>query len=411
MNPNPSQTASFLDSFLPSAWRQTPAPKTETAPTSGLEFTRLVEVLASPSGDRNRLSSLGLTQAALWGDTVVFWGQTLATTAIYCADWHAVKTAVSAHQSVPGGSAPIAHFGAAPAFDGPTKVLFCGQTQVGQNAIFQADLTAGADAAGAVEGGQAVKPLLLTEQPILANDDGFINFSNPSVQAGKIAFLGRLMSDQQKGIFSYVDGALQMITRQSGADCPTPFADLGRPAIDGETGHVVFRAHDSHYQMGLYHSVDGELSPFATAQTSIPDGIGTFTSFGDPLVASGQVIFCGRGNVFQQGLYRLTADGLEALVNTQTRIPDSLETFARFHAFSVEGEAVAFLAGDSHGHLGLFILRKDELIKVIGVGDILEDKPIRNLMLGHYGLHGQGLAFRVRFVDGSEGIYRVDWGK
>ncbi|MEM8807076.1 MAG: hypothetical protein AAGF01_13720 [Cyanobacteria bacterium P01_G01_bin.38] len=407
MNTNSSQTASFLDSFLPSAWRQTSVPETEIASsTSGLEFTRLVQVPASPSGDRNSLTGLGLTQAALWGDTVVFWGQTLVTSALYRADLQAVKAAVSAHQSQPVGTDPIAHFGAAPAFDGAEKILFCGQTQSGQNALFQADLTAAA-ASTAAKG--AVKPLLLTEQPILENGDGLINFSNPSVQAGKVAFLGRLMSDQQKGIFSYCDGTLHMITRQAGADCPTPFVDLGRPAIDGATGQVVFRAHDSQYQMGLYRYLDGDLSPFATVQTSIPEGIGTFTSFSDPLVSAGQVTFCGRGNVFQQGLYRLAADGLAALVNTQTRIPDSLETFARFHAFSVQGETLAFLAGDSHGHLGLFVLLKDELIKVIGVGDILEDKPIRNLMLGQYGLHGQGLAFRARFVDGSEGIYRVDW--
>ena len=187
------------------------------------------------------------------------------------------------------------------------------------------------------------------------------------------------------------------------------FLDLGLPTIDGATGQVAFRGQDSHYQMGIYCYVDGHLSSIATAQTPIPEGIGTFTSFGDPLIASGQVIFRGRGNVFQQGLYRSTAEGLQVIVNTETRIPNGVETFARFHAVSAYGDAVAFLAGDSHGHLGLFLRLKDKLIKVIGVGDLLGNNPVRNLMLGRYGLHQQGLAFRARFADGSEGIYRVNW--
>ncbi|NEP20265.1 MAG: hypothetical protein F6J97_25855 [Leptolyngbya sp. SIO4C1] len=335
-----SQPASFLEQFLPATWRQTAASQVDLS--NQLDFTRLA--MTQPAASNDQLTSFGLTQPALEKNRAIFWGETQQGGGLYLADGQTLHRLVNSH------SADFTQLGAAPSFDGTDQIVFCAQSQTDspsadsrvptlQNAIYRLDLQ---------RVGAAPQSVLVTDEPLLADGDAFTNFSNPAVQAGKIAFLGRLVSQAQKGIFSYSDGQIQTVACQSTAEKETPFLDLGQPDIDAK--QIVFRMQDAQYQTGLYRYADGELSPIVTAQTQIPDGIGTFTSFGDPLLDCEQIVFSGRGNVFQQGLYRLGPAGIQTIVNTQTPIPDSAETFTRFYRFAAQAGQVAFLARADQRH-------------------------------------------------------------
>jgi hypothetical protein len=346
-----------------------------------------------PSG-RGYFRGFGLGQPALLADRSVFFGTGYQGQAgIYQASDQGLQRVANNGPSLPHGTHRFANFGSSPILDGD-RILFLGQAPQAQLQICQAHQA-------------ALKTLVATERPLPTQRDYFINLSNPVANDGHIAFLGRLAAQQQKSIFKYDGEVLRLIACQSKTDAKTSLVDLSMPAIDG-SGQVAFRGRNHQCQLGLYHYAYNQLQLIATTQTPIPRGQGAFRCFSDPLIDQGIVTFCGWGRLFQQGIYQIGPAGIQPVVDTQTRIPDSLETFARFYTVTVHGANLAFIAGDSHGRLGIFAELDGALLKVIEVEDKLDDKPIAGLFLGRQALHGRSLVFRARFRDGSEDIFRAD---
>jgi hypothetical protein len=172
---------------------------------------------------------------------------------------------------------------------------------------------------------------------------------------------------------------------------------------------------------------------------SIPSGIGTFTSFGNPVVTANEVSFTAHYNtasgdqqgIFVFGPYESDSDGpyLHQIVATGQLAPGSGgATFTGFSDISDSSFDESFIASLSNGGEGLYIEVIEgalyspgpQLLKVLASGDTLNGKMVSSIELapdasnydevatGSYGEPNIGTGFEVNFTDGSEGLYYFD---
>lgn len=380
-------------------WRQPTKTSVVSPSLSKFRFTKVVDTLATIPGGRGDFLGFGLGQATIAQDQIAFLGTGQdGQSGIYQADFTGLSVIANGDRILPDTVNRFACFGSWPVFD-QGNILFLGQEKTGRLRIYR-------------DTPYRLSTIVSTDTPLLYNGGCFINLSNPVAQAGTVAFMGRLAESHQKGIFKGHQTPAQDLWVQKivlVGEHQSLLRDMAPPAIDSE-GTVVFRAQNHQGQMGLYRYCDDALEPILIAnQTSIPKGSGCFTGFSDPLIDQGHVVFRGQGSVGQQGLYRLTPSGIQTIANSQMRIPGSLESFAEFKSFAVDGDDIAFLACDSHRHTSLFLANQTSLTKVIELGNRLDDKTIVDLSFGKFGLSQQSVVFQAQFVDGTKGLFRADF--
>jgi hypothetical protein len=377
-------------------WRNPEMVGVGTPVTPQFQFTKLVDTATRIPGGHGHFLNFGLGHPSIFRTQVVFWGAGQdGQSGIYLADATGLKVIANSHMTLPDSADRFACFGSLPIFD-QNNILFLGQDQTGRLRIYR-------------DNHSRLMPLVGTDTGVLKPGETFINLSNPAAQNEKLVFLARVATDHRKGVFYYAQGHLQAIALVGAPD--QPWLNVSRPAID-QSGQIVFKAETAGYQTALYcypeHPLDHPRQLLATNTTPIPGGIGCFTFLGEPVIDQGRVVFRGGGAVGQQGIYQDGDQGLKTLVDSQTRVPNSLGTFARFSAFAVEGDDMVFLAQDSYERVGLFWATQQTVTKLIELGDKLDDKTIVSLSLSHSALHQQVLTFWARFVDGTEGIFRAE---
>lgn len=116
------------------------------------------------------------------------------------------------------------------------------------------------------------------------------------------------------------------------------------------------------------------------------------------------------------GIYTRTTGPLIKVADVNTPHPVFGGNFKDFFASSTVGGSTAFTATDATGiERGLFLAHCGQISKVVSAGDVLDGKGVSTVDLGPRGLsvkpgtnsfnNGLELAFKVKFFDGSEGIY------
>ena len=100
--------------------------------------------------------------------------------------------------------------------------------------------------------------------------------------------------------------------------------------------------------------------------------------------------------------------GRRIAVLVNERMPASLEPFSRFHTFAAAGDRIAFLASSEGGCFGLFLAEAGHIVKVIEVGDRLDNATIVSLRLGRKSLSDNAIIFKADFQDGTQGLFRAD---
>lgn len=158
----------------------------------------------------------------------------------------------------------------------------------------------------------------------------------------------------------------------------------------------------------------------ADTSTPIPGGTGNFVAFGsdqahpvDPAASGDRVAFVGSGSAGQQGIYTVGVlaspeSGPVRLADTSTAIPQGRGTFASFGAVSISDTDLAFLGHGKEGQTGIYDLSGGELVKVVAVGDKIGGKTIKDLNFSRAGLFGDPITFQASFTDGTDGIYTVN---
>ncbi len=88
------------------------------------------------------------------------------------------------------------------------------------------------------------------------------------------------------------------------------------------------------------------FAKIADTQTAVPGGTGTFALFADSrAIEGGKVAFVGFDSGSGSGIYGYQAGALSVLVDTQTVVPGTANTFSTFFDVSIGGAFIAFTGG------------------------------------------------------------------
>jgi uncharacterized protein (TIGR03437 family) len=139
------------------------------------------------------------------------------------------------------------------------------------------------------------------------------------------------------------------------------------PSLDGDV--IVFNQGDlcagcaAQDSLWAANPATGELRKLVSTSTAIPDGSGSFSSFGaGPIARGGTVVFLGYDANSRPGLYAVpTAGGaVVRLADTQTSVPGASKLFTTFgfKGFHHDGTTVVFTGGAT-GVTGVYSIKLD----------------------------------------------------
>lgn len=242
---------------------------------------------------------------------------------------------------------------------------------------------------------------------------------DPESQSGQVVFKGHAdFVPAQPAILSYGIGGNSVNRVVARRFDPFPdrpgesFDDFSQPTSD--SGRIAFRGEGAAGSLGIFlYSPETGLTAIATDNTPIPDGEGTFSSFGSIIVkraivatSEGNAVFRGGGSDGQQGIYAWIDGTLVKIVDRNTPLPDGSGNFTGFfdQVPSIDGDKVAFF-GIAGFRTGIFVWMSGVLRQVVEVGGQIDGKRLNGVDIGPQALDGSFLAFRARFEGGTQAIY------
>jgi hypothetical protein len=281
----------------------------------------------------------------------------------------------------------------------------------------------------------------------------FINFGQPSISMGKLAFQG-VGESAQEGIynFTFSNGQLaRVVNRTTVRPEGGTFSSFGDPALF--TTSMAFVGQGGG-QTGAYSFANSQIISVVNSGTPIPGGTGNFTSFDNTVSDGSNYFFIGRG-VSQMGIFRksgsvispvltnhteipgtgsrftglgnLSIDGpnmafngvlggvggvygwfgseMRIIADKRTPIPGGGGVFNSFGAPAIGGSGVAFLAYDSASRPGLYAWVDGELVRVIDTSTTLDGKRVSSLAISKDAVIGDKITFQATFTDGTMGVF------
>jgi hypothetical protein len=289
---------------------------------------------------------------------------------------------------------------------------------------------------------------------LIPNGTGaFINFGQPSVATGQLAFQG-VGENNQEGIYNF-NFSNSQLTRIVNKTTVRPeggtFSSFGDPAVF--TTSMAFVGQGSG-QSGAYSVANSQVTSVVNSNTPIPNGTGNFTSFDNTVSDGSSYFFIGRG-VAQMGIFKrsagvispvltnttqvpgtsnrftglgnLSIDGsnmafngifggvpgvyglfggeIKYIADKHTPVPGGKGTFYSFGAPSVGGSGVAFLAYDGSQRPGVYAWVDGELVRVVDTSTMLDGKRVTALAISKDAVISNKVMFQATFADGTMGIY------
>ena len=182
--------------------------------------------------------------------------------------------------------------------------------------------------------------------PVPGGGAAFQYLRPPALDGQDIVFANRVFPVGTIGVYAYVDGALRLVADRS---TPIPngtgtFSTFGdQPSISD--GVVAFVGHDAGGNAALCMGSDpNDLVVLADSSTLIPGSTETFTWFGAPWIKERRIAFAGGGsNPSSCGIYVIEEGTWRTVVTATTLIPpDEMESFSEFRVAGLGGESVVF---------------------------------------------------------------------
>ncbi len=235
----------------------------------------------------------------------------------------------------------------------------------------------------------------------------FFAIGQPSLENGRVVFVGYESGDAQKGVYSWQAGALSITADRSS---PIPggsgtFTTFGSASLNG--GQIAFSATGNGGQNGIYVAdTTGSLQRLYDRNTVVPGGSGgTFDVLGPVGLDGEHVVFYGNGAA-QEGIYSDIGGTLAAIADHSTLVPGHPgQHFVGFGFAAIDDGIVALTGIFAGANRGVFSTHGGALGKVLAWGDTLDGKIVSDTLMGRQGLDGESLALYVEFTDGSKGIY------
>ncbi len=239
--------------------------------------------------------------------------------------------------------------------------------------------------------------------PIPGGGGFFWGFGSPSMGNGNVMFRGYTLASNHD--LYVANGGLTLI---AGLNTPIPggtgnFTSISSTSFDGND--VVFYGLGSSEQKGIY-STFGGLHAIADKNTPFPGG-GTILSFTSDLSMDGEAAaFVAHSTTEAKALF-LDVDGvgLSVIMDDNTVMPGSTETFDGFGNASVSGQNVAFSGNDTSNHDGAYAQIGGTLLVAADTNTPVPEGIGNFTNIGNDpSMSGERVAFQARGVAG-EGIY------
>jgi hypothetical protein len=262
--------------------------------------------------------------------------------------------------------------------------------------------------------GGSLRVVADTNTPIPGQNETFSFFQDTaSLNAGAVSFLG-YGGNSGSGIYVDKGGSLEAVA-QTGTPVPghstESFQTFGEPT-NANGGDVVFSGNYTGGYNGAYVYMDGIYMDANGTLTTLVDNDnpvlgGNKISIGDWSFENNNLAFTTMrltdSPPWYTGLYSTTGGVLHLVADDSTPIPGATGNFLLFDRPSLDGNNLAFAAADSNSGWSIYSEIGGQLSKVIGVGDLLDNKTVTSMNMGDF--NGGTIGFSVEFADGSSGVY------
>ena len=237
--------------------------------------------------------------------------------------------------------------------------------------------------------------------PVPNDGSNFVVFGElPSISNDEIAFYG--FGNVQAGIYKWSNSTLSMA-----ADFTTPplgggsFTSFRDPDI--ESGDIAFTGATT---LGgfLFEITGGVITTVADTSTPIPGGIGTFVSFEQfPDYNGGNVAGLGLDATVNYGVYVFENGIPKMIADKNTPIPNGAGNFTQttFMRMGADHGVVAFVGFGADQQRGIYVYANGKLRKLVDRNDSFDGHPFNSFALRRYSVEGNKIAFFTTFADGS----------
>ncbi len=243
----------------------------------------------------------------------------------------------------------------------------------------------------------------------------FVN--EPSIFNGAVAFQGGGVD--QEGIYTDASGSLVTLIENGTAapglagfeivDLETELAFKGNIAVQADIEDPINNIFGDQL---LLLSPDGSMiSEIANTINTISPTDGAVFDALFEFTVDGDLVAFGAGNADgTQGIYTNIGGGLNVVADETTAVPDQIgEVFTSFDRdeVSIDGNRIVFEANfDDGGETGIYLWNDGFLKRILDTTQMLDGKVISDLdVLTDSAVSGLNVAFSVSFDDGSQGIY------
>jgi len=206
------------------------------------------------------------------------------------------------------------------------------------------------------------------------------------------------------------------------------FTSFATPHINA--GNIVFYGMGALGSFGIFTNAAGYLSNLISSTTTVPQGIGNFSSFDNfadftqsPLsynqyILGNTVAFTGTDNSWQTGIYSYTNGNIKMIANEQTAIPNSINTFTTFaYPTVLPNGNIAFWGNGKNGSEGIYVGNaQGNITKLVDnttliPGSVMTFQHFRYPSFSHTANQPLNFAFVGENSNHQRGIYLMQNGK
>ncbi len=242
------------------------------------------------------------------------------------------------------------------------------------------------------------------------NSGVFDGYGDMSIDNTDVSFFGQyhINSVTHDGIYRYRNHSLSIIANENTAipDGTGTFQSLNTN-VNGANGYIAFWGKNQITGPGIYMADPSDnISVIANSNTTDPVGGGLLVGFSNISLSANDTAaaFIGTNAAGATSLFKRVDGVLHVVARTGQLAPGGGILRITDLELSLDDSHVAFLASVDPG-LALFTDRRGELERVIGRGDLIGDKVIRDLVIGPDALSGTSIAFAAQFTDGTSGVF------
>ena len=326
------------------------------------------------------------------GDDVVFFGQDPSVTGVFRHRNGTLERMIGSSDTVPGTGNSFGSFNSVPYAYQNGKLAFVGGNAQSSGVFVTngTNIDARAQRLDSVPG---------------RNGSIFFGFSNPKIHNNEVVFQGAfgaftsgVYHADENGVskvFDSVDNRL--LPGSANRNLRNFFVN----EFDGS--NVLFAGGQSGSGQGIYKStLSGSISLVADTETAIPDGVGNFTSFDVRFsqMDEGGVVFHGRGDNNQNGIYLAKNGTITTIADFNTLDPSGTSVFTNLNGSVIDGDRVFFQGIGAFGH-GVFMWEDGALSTIVSRDDVIDGRRLTNIHQNVLSVDGDLLTFAGATTGGS----------